>query len=184
MDKHDYSDLLKVRNSSLASNQCLTSQWLYASTIVYIPAAFFTRATLLLLIARVFATRKVASYSVYAFIGFIAAIHIPLLGLRIAVCSPIKAFWDHSASGHCLDQRIIVIAYNSVAVFTDVAIIVIPILLVWKMKVSRRRRFRIIVVLGAGGAATGITIWRMVKAVSFTHSNDVGADIVILMVLW
>jgi hypothetical protein len=24
----------------------------------------------------------------------------------------------------------------------------------------------------------------MVKAVSFTHSNDVGADIVILMVLW
>ncbi|KAI9170720.1 hypothetical protein HJFPF1_00190 [Paramyrothecium foliicola] len=168
ISKHDYSQMLK---------------WLYASSVVYLPAAFFTKATLLLLIARVFAIRESASRAIHGFIIFILIAYIPLQGIKIAICNPIRSYWRADIPGKCFNQRKIFLADLAVGILTDLAILIIPIPLTWRLNVSKWRKFKIMVVLGAGGVATAMSILRLVVAIDFMKSKDVAADFVILDLL-
>jgi hypothetical protein len=158
-------------------------QWLYASSIVFNPAAFFTKTTLLLLIARVFAIQKAASRAIYSFVIFILIAYIPLQTLKIIVCSPIRAYWDPKVDGKCFDQGKLFLADLSLNIFTDLVILLVPVPLTWWLHVSRWKKCRIIFVLGAGGVATAISILRLVKVLELQDSNDIAADFVLLDLL-
>lgn len=68
----------------------------------------------------------------------------------------------------------------SVAILTDLVILLLPIPLTWNLRMPRKQKLKIWALLGTGGAAVATTVYRMVKAVQFMHQNDVTADIVAL----
>lgn len=153
-------------------------QWLYASSLLYTFGAFFTKVTLLLLIARVFAIRTGVFRGIRLFILFLIIAYTPIQVLKIRVCTPIRAYWNTSVHGHCLDQRKLFLSDISLAIITDLVILIIPIPLTWGMGASWKKKLKVMLLLGAGGVATGVTIYRLVKAIEFLHSNDVAADFV------
>lgn len=55
---------------------------------------------------------------------------------------------------------------------TDLAVLIIPIPLVWTLQMSLKKRLRIMALLGAGGIATGASIVRLILVVQTTSAVD------------
>ncbi|KAF5695951.1 hypothetical protein FGLOB1_13902 [Fusarium globosum] len=152
-------------------------KWFYASTVVYIPAAFFTKATILLLMARVFAVEPRVAKGIRILIWALLVAYIPIQILRIVNCYPIRTYWDPDVrNARCLNQRKIFFSDLSLSIVTDLVILLIPIPLTWKLRMSIGKRIKIVLLLGAGGIATALTLFRVAKAVDFLNSDDITVD--------
>lgn len=159
-------------------------QWLYISSLVYCPTAFFTKVTLLLLIARVFTVRTGVTYAIYAFILVLALAYIPIEIAKIDICNPIQSYWNPAVDGRCLDQRKIFLADLGVAITTDFVILVVPIPLTWKMRTGWQKKLKIVGMLGAGGSALGVTIYRLVLVIKSTNTEgQAHSDFILLDLL-
>ncbi|KAF9875079.1 integral membrane protein [Colletotrichum karsti] len=156
-------------------------RWLYASSIIYCPAAYFTKVTLLLLEARVFSSHERMARGIRIFVIVLLVCYIPIQTLKTIICIPVSAFWDpHTPNPKCLNQRKIFIADLSLAIITDFFILIIPIPLLWALRMPLRKKLKILTLLGAGGVATAVTIYRLYLVVLFLSSKDVTADFVVL----
>ncbi|CEF84523.1 hypothetical protein FGSG_13487 [Fusarium graminearum PH-1] len=152
-------------------------KWFYASTVVYIPASFFTKATILLLMARVFAVEPRVSKGIRIFIWALLVAYVPIQILRIVNCYPIRTYWDPKVhNAHCLNQRKIFFSDLSLSIVTDLIILLVPIPLTCRLNLSVGKRIKIVLLLGAGGIATALTLFRVVKAVDFLNSDDITVD--------
>lgn len=158
-------------------------RWLYASSILFVPAAFFVKTTLLLLIARVFSVRRKVARAIYVFIGFVGFAYIPIQFCKIFLCRPIKSYWRSDVAGECLNQRKIFLADLSMSIFTDLVILIIPIPLTWSLSLSWKKKLKIVLLLAGGGLATGTTIYRLYRAVGFMNAVDVTSEFVALDIL-
>jgi hypothetical protein len=163
-------------NSS--NSRTIFLQWLYAGSIVYLPAAYFTKVTLLLIIARVFRVKRAVAKSIYIFIAALFFAYLPMQISKTFICSPIKAFWDDRVHGSCLQQRKIFIADTTVGFVTDFIILILPIPLIWSFNASLWKKVKIAAVLGAGGIATGVTCFRLWAVVQFISAADDTAQFV------
>lgn len=135
--------------------------------MLYSPAAFFTKVTLLLLMARVFSVNKLVSRCIHIFIAILVLAYIPIEGLKIFICRPLSAFWDivetsgvTGSNGKCFDQSVLFMCDIIIAIITDFLILIVPIPLVWSMDTTRRQKIKYIILLGAGGGATAMTMMR------------------------
>ncbi|GKU04339.1 unnamed protein product [Fusarium langsethiae] len=152
-------------------------KWFYASTVVYIPASFFTKATILLLMARVFAVEPRVSKGIRIFTWALLVAYVPIQILRIVNCYPIRTYWDPKVrNAHCLNQRKIFFSDLSLSIVTDLLILLVPIPLTWRLNLSVGKRIKIVLLLGAGGIATALTLFRVAKAVDFLNSDDITVD--------
>jgi prepilin signal peptidase PulO-like enzyme (type II secretory pathway) len=149
--------------------------------MLYSPAAFFVRATILLLIARVFAARRYAAMALHLYIWVLLISVIPLQVMKIMICLPIHAFWDKNVPhAICMDQRKIFVVERSIAIISDGLILIAPVTLSWSLDISLQKKLKIASLLGAGGIAIGITGYQMTKLVGFQTSTDPTADMVVL----
>ncbi|KAK7428397.1 hypothetical protein QQZ08_005016 [Neonectria magnoliae] len=152
-------------------------KWLYASTVVYGPAAFFTKATILLLMARVFTVEDRVSRAIHIFIWALLVAYVPLQVIKTIVCIPISSLWDPTVRNvHCINQRKVFFCDLSLAILTDLIVLIIPIPLTWKLRMPLRKKIKILVLLSAGGVATAVTIFRTYKVAQFLNSSDLTAD--------
>jgi hypothetical protein len=55
---------------------------------------------------------------------------------------------------------------------TDIAVLVIPIPLVYTLQMSLKKRLRIMALLGAGGITTGASVVRLILVVQTTSASD------------
>lgn len=134
---------------------------------------------MLLLIARVFSVKPMISRGVKIFICTLAVAYLPVQGLKTFICTPIAAFWeptykdlDTGKNPYCLDQAQLFMCDISIAIITDLIILILPIPLVWEMRAPRRQKVKMIILLGAGGAATAATVVRAYLNVQFMQSKS------------
>ncbi|KXJ93534.1 hypothetical protein Micbo1qcDRAFT_161544 [Microdochium bolleyi] len=158
-------------------------KWLYASSIVYIPAAYVTKVTLLLLVARVFAVMERVVKGIHIFIIALFFAYLPIQIVKIIACNPIPSYWDPDITGHCLDQRKMFVSDLCLAIITDVTILVLPIPLTWSLSFPWKKKLKIALLLGAGGAATAVTTYRLYLVIMFLGSTDATYDFAWLALL-
>lgn len=155
---------------------------MYISTTLYTPAAFCTKATLLLLIARVFSVHPLVSKLIRIFILLILLAYVPVGFLKLFICKPISAYWDNfemteagevtGGNSSCRGQATLFMGDISISIITDVLILILPIIMAWRMQATWRQKLKITVLLGAGGAATVTTVVRAYLNVQFMHTTS------------
>ncbi|KAI1861793.1 hypothetical protein JX265_009296 [Neoarthrinium moseri] len=156
-------------------------KWLYIRSLIFGPASYFTKVTLLLIIARVFSVREQISRAIYIYIWVLLICFLPIQVMKTAICTPIRGFWDLSVhNARCLDHRHLFVADRSLSIITDILILVIPIVVTWSMNVPIRKKIKIAVLLGAGGIATAINCFQLWKVVLYARSDDATSDMVVL----
>ncbi|KDN59729.1 putative integral membrane protein [Colletotrichum sublineola] len=156
-------------------------RWLYASSLIYNPAAYFTKVTLLLFEARVFEIHERTSRGIRIFIVALFIGYIPLQTMKTVICLPISSFWDPGITKpKCFNQRKLFFADLSLAILSDVVILVLPIPLLWGLHMPLWKKVKILTLLGAGGIATAVTVYRLYLVIQFLDSKDVTADFVTL----
>lgn len=73
--------------------------------MLYCPAAYFIKATLLLLTARVFAVYERVARAIKWFVVMLAVAYIPIQFVKMFVCIPVESFWNRSIKPtRCLSQ--------------------------------------------------------------------------------
>jgi hypothetical protein len=100
--------------------------------------------------------------------------YLPILIIKIRICNPIAAYWnpDALAHGSCLDQNAVFVSDTVMSAVTDLAVLIIPIPLVWNLPITFRKKLRIVGILGAGGIATSASIVRLVLAVHQSSTDQ------------
>lgn len=158
-----------------------SQQWLYITSVLYCPAAYFIKATLLLLTARVFAAYERAAKAIKWFVVVLAIAYIPIQFIKMFVCVPIESFWNHSIKPtRCLSQAKAFIFDLSLAILTDAIILIIPIALTWRLTMPLAQRLKIAAMLSAGGVALGVTTFRMYLLSIYLVTTDITSKFVYL----
>ncbi|GKT82719.1 integral membrane protein [Colletotrichum tofieldiae] len=161
----DYMELQKV--------------WIYISSLLYSPAAFFTKVSLLLLTVRVFSVDTKVARALHGLLVFFLLCYIPAEVAKAAVCIPVQAFWDPSIPNlKCINQTKLFLYDGAISMFSDLVILVVPVVLTWRLRVSTVKKVKIVGLLGAGGVAFAVTIYRTVLVVRFQNSMDPSVDFV------
>ncbi|KAJ5174129.1 uncharacterized protein N7482_000006 [Penicillium canariense] len=134
----------------------------YATTLIYVPMVFVIKITLLAVMARVFAPHHRKVEVIYISLFIMLFYYVPALFIKIFFCDPISAYWlGTSNGGRCLDQRKVIIADSVISIATDLWILVLPVPLMWPLHMTTSKKMRVMGILGAGGLATGFSIWRL-----------------------
>ena len=156
------------------------AQWLYISSLIWIPAAFFAKTTLLLLTARVFAVYERVALGIHICIWVLLVAYTPVQFLKIFICWPISSYWDSSVHGRCLDQPKIFLTDTALAATTDLIIMMIPIPILWQVRMPLRKKLKILAMLSAGGGAVGVACYREYRIYIFQRTIDVTGDFVVM----
>ncbi|KAK2033296.1 hypothetical protein LX32DRAFT_649361 [Colletotrichum zoysiae] len=146
---------------------------LYIGSIIYCPAAYFTKVSLLLFEARVFSVYHRVAKAIRAFIVALAILYTPILFTKAFFCIPISAAWDLDIRPiKCLNQRKVFLLDMSLGLLTDIVILVLPLLLTSSLQMPLRTKIKIVGLLSAGGAATAVSMLRLYKAVEYLETTD------------
>ena len=99
--------------------------------------------------------------------------YIPALFIKIFFCKPISANWNGTDDGgSCMDQRQVIIADAAISIASDLWILILPVPMLWSLRMNWMRKMRVIGILGAGGLATGFSVWRLVMMVEESITQD------------
>lgn len=153
------------------------------------------------MIARAFASssKPRIARGIHLFIGLLVLLFLPIQICKLAICRPIRTFWEDQSShshkqndgadnsnnimGRCLNQGILFLCDSIVAVLSDLAILLLPIYLTWSLAVAVEKKLKISVLLGAGGIAVGLTAYRLYKSWQYAQTTNLTVDYVPIAIL-
>ncbi|KAI0106917.1 hypothetical protein F4814DRAFT_429383 [Daldinia grandis] len=87
-------------------------------------------------------------------------------------CTPYRRIWDKTVAGTCIDLKIINIAATATNVVLDIAILILPQRIIWKLKMSKAKRFGLSTVFAVGIFACIAAICLFVAMINWVKSND------------
>lgn len=145
----------------------------YAATLIYVPMVFVIKVALLFVMRRLFYPDRRKVLIIHASIGVLVLYYIPALFIKIFFCKPISAYWYGTANGgECIDQQQVIIADSAISIVSDLWILILPLSMLWSLQMSWMKKLRVLGILGAGGLATGFSIWRLVIMVKEAQTAD------------
>lgn len=140
----------------------------------YTPMVLFVKTSLIYIMIRLWSSYRGKVIALYSFLGFIIAYYTVILVMKIFTWSPIRLFWYFNYhDGTRLNRPAIIITDSLVSVITDLAILIFPIVLSWKLHIPMSKKLFTIVILGLGGIAVAFSIYRLVLVIC--QSNSLGS---------
>ncbi|KAH9204435.1 hypothetical protein DL95DRAFT_496139 [Leptodontidium sp. 2 PMI_412] len=134
----------------------------YAASILYGPAAWCTKVTLLLSLVRIFSPFRKTVVFINTFIITMFIYYVAITIVKIRICDPIAAAWDPKLPAKCIDRFTLYVFDTTLSVITDLVVLIMPLPLVWSLQVTLKKKLRIMSILGAGGVATSASVVRLV----------------------
>jgi hypothetical protein len=120
------------------------------------------KITLLLIFTRLFAPFRKTVLLTYFIMVLITLFYVPMLAIKICMCTPIAGFWDASLNAKCINESKLFLADTLMSVVSDTAVLALPLPAVWALNLPVKTRVRILGLLGAGVLATATTVMRLV----------------------
>lgn len=136
---------------SLKSNMHSTLQINFALQRANQPALACIKVSILLFYLRLFSNTKAFRIAAYVNIGYTIAWAISTWIVNLMVCTPVAYYYDRTIpGGHCSNQAISGSVNGGLSLLGDVAILVLPIPVIWGLKMNKRRKIGIIAILMLG----------------------------------
>ncbi|KAM0718965.1 hypothetical protein Q7P37_006037 [Cladosporium fusiforme] len=133
----------------------LGSKYGFAQQLLYNPILGLVKASILVFLLRLGDQRKLIKYSLHA-LFYINLGH--LIGTFVGAltqCLPVHMYWgrrdmNNKTEFSCFDEETFSIATAVIAIITDVLILLIPIFMVWPLRMNRRKKVAVGCVLSLG----------------------------------
>lgn len=127
----------------------LMAKLLLVAEILYVINLVWTKLSFLMMYYRIFHFPYFKRWA-YIIGGFVIAWVICVIFLFIFICVPVQKLWYPEIPGHCINQVGTWIANAVSTIVTDVAILILPIPQVWKLKLHRSEKLALTVAFGLG----------------------------------
>jgi hypothetical protein len=122
---------------------------LYVSRLLYIAVQVLTKVSIVLFFRRVFerAWIRKASNILIVLLVLHGLIFLFLMAFQ---CLPVEAEWDPGMPKKCLNTTAIIFAGGISAIIEDVVIVLLPLPLLYKLQMTWKKRFAVVVMLSLG----------------------------------
>ncbi|ETS77602.1 hypothetical protein PFICI_09664 [Pestalotiopsis fici W106-1] len=126
------------------------SLWIFTVTVVQLSILSFY--------LRIFGVHKIFTWACYITIFLVVGMGIAGFCLAIFSCNPISVLWDPTVQGTCIDSTKSCSAVGIIHVLLDLAIVVMPMPLIWNLKIAFSSKVVLSCLLGLGLVATVISL--------------------------
>lgn len=92
--------------------------------------------------------------------------------INIFACRPRRKIWNPEIPGKCFDITSLYISSAVFNTFSDVAMLVVPIFMVWKLQMTTKRKIGISAIFGTGAFATICAFVRIKFQITLLHTKD------------
>ncbi|KAM0813635.1 hypothetical protein AB5N19_13633 [Seiridium cardinale] len=149
------------------------------ATATYIADMMFIKLSIGIFLLRL-ATQRRYRYTIYGSVFVVSVWSIVLFFWNLFQCNPVEAQWDYTIlvkdkTATCVDANQVVNAAYSLSiltVLTDWFYALIPIPMVWKVKMTKQAKATVMVVLGLGVFASIATLIRLKFLADLTDLED------------
>ncbi|KAI4221464.1 MAG: hypothetical protein L6R36_006888 [Xanthoria steineri] len=93
-------------------------------------------------------------------------------------CTPREKIWDTTAAGKCIDLKALFLVTGSWNIVSDFSILILPIVPIWKLQMSPRKKLGIYAVFSTGVFACITSVIRLVSNVQYEKTTDLNYKIV------
>ncbi|KAI1328456.1 hypothetical protein F5Y16DRAFT_398387 [Xylariaceae sp. FL0255] len=124
---------------------------------------------------RLFAPTRAPTLFRISCLGLLAINLLSYIAIFITLnlnCRPFAKIWDKSLKGTCIDLRTIHLAAAIVDLVLDLAILILPQRIIWKLQMSRPKRLGISTVFTIGILATIASLFLIIAIVQWRSSSD------------
>ncbi len=113
----------------------------FGNEILYVLIVILVQSSILCLYLRIFGINKSFARVVHAFLTLVLAWGIATLLTSIFQCSPVSALWNSDTTDrHCIDPQKWLIGTNVPHIIIDFSILLLPMPLIWRLKLSTGRK--------------------------------------------
>ncbi|PSN61565.1 hypothetical protein BS50DRAFT_625400 [Corynespora cassiicola Philippines] len=133
----------------------------YAISIVFEVVNITVKTSLLFCFCRIFSTQEFRRQAMILG-AFCAAWFIASVLTTIFQCIPVHKAWDREIPGRCINMDGFVLGYELTNALLDIALIVLPIRVIYTLKLSRRQKILVSLIFMLGGFVTVTSIVRIV----------------------
>ncbi|KAI1780981.1 hypothetical protein F4818DRAFT_397411 [Hypoxylon cercidicola] len=149
----------------------------YLMAIFYSLAIAFLKSAILLDLCRIFTPLGIRNcfwWTSHVLVALNMAFYIAMFFGWTFSCSPVEKFWKPWVSGTCVYIDVLNGAFNLV---TDLAILLLPQRVIWKLKLPTKKRIGVSTIFAIGFLACVITAIRMPYAIRMYLSNNLTYDL-------
>ena len=127
-------------------------QYAWALEILYTPAIWLAKASLLFQLIRIFTpTRSGPIYlACHTLIWGNLAFYISIFFSIIFECHPIWEVWNPSYESHCINRNMLLVVSSAVNMFSDLLNLLLPIWATWHLQIAPKRKAGIIAIFATG----------------------------------
>lgn len=127
-------------------------QFTWALEILYIPAIWLAKSSLLFQLIRIFTPMKSGPvyWACHALIWGNLAFYVSILFVIIFECNPIYEVWNLFYEGHCINRNTVLVASSAVNIFSDLLNLLLPVWATWHLQMAPRRKAGITAIFATG----------------------------------
>ncbi|OJJ44688.1 hypothetical protein ASPZODRAFT_153585 [Penicilliopsis zonata CBS 506.65] len=145
-----------------------------ATQIYYGPLIFITKLSILLLYLRAFAParRSKTGFCIHSLLWFNLLFYLADTFVKIFECTPREKIWKPDIPGHCTNIKITFFVASVINVFSDVVILLLPMICVSRLQMRRAKKVGICIVFAAGIFGCVSSVMRVVVSIKNSHAVD------------
>ncbi|KAK0663428.1 hypothetical protein QBC41DRAFT_368100 [Cercophora samala] len=154
--------------------QSMMKLGMIGGAMTYNLTTLFVKMSILSFYLRFAAANHKFRIAVYLVMFFVVGYTIPNAFLFLYICKPMQFYWDWTIEGGtCINQQAAFDSANILNMATDFMILVMPIWMLWDLRVGIRRKVGVVGILMAGGFVCGVSTMRMVTAWTGANETDI-----------
>lgn len=138
-------------------------QWFSFASYIYLPTTASVRLCFFFIYRRIFSPSRFFSYAINFGIVFVVCLNIAILFSTIFSCKPMARAWNSSLPGTCFDPRILPYVSGVTSTLTDLYVLVLPLPVLWGLKMDLKRKVRVTMVVGIGILYVSPSFWPKVN---------------------
>jgi len=162
-------------NTLTAHDGEMSLRWFWASVWMYYLALWAVKISILCQYLRIFPEGGYRTAD-YVLMCIITAWTLWAVLSAIYACTPIKAFWDTSVKGRCLDRLAVWFANAAVNILTDIATAILPIPALRTLRLPAKQKNILIAIFSLGVIVCVISIMRLQSLYVISKSTDISWD--------
>jgi len=143
-------------------HKALLCWWL--GQIFYVITCVVAKVSIIITLLRITVDR-VHAYVLYAAITLATAVGLIFLFFTVFQCDPVPYFWNRTpVTGTCISTDLLIdiaYLYSVGAAITDLTIGLLPVALIWNLRMNQRTKAAIVGILGIGCIASAAVIIRI-----------------------
>ncbi|CAL5867120.1 uncharacterized protein PFLUO_LOCUS1332 [Penicillium psychrofluorescens] len=132
--------------------------------IFYVVTCVAAKLSIIITLLRI-TVERIYAWVLYGAIALATGVGLVFLFFTIFQCQPVDFFWNRdSEQGTCIDSDVLIAIaylYSVGAAITDLTIGLLPVALIWNLRMSRRNKQAIMGILGIGCIASAAVIVRI-----------------------